>query len=96
MDCGCGQEKSKIHHRLGALALASATSIGKIEMLPAAHAVLPCVLEDNDNLSLKFVLLDSSRKQMLNIREGLTPGKIGNNTRKWTVPQNLNAGIYYI
>ena len=65
-------------------------------MLPAAHAVLPCVLEDNDNLSLKFVLLDSSRKQMLNIGEGLTLGKIGNNTRKWTVPQNLNAGIYYI
>jgi len=55
-----------------------------------------CIMADNDNLSLKFVLLDSSRKQMLTIGQGVTPGKIGNNTRKWTVPQNLNAGIYYI
>lgn len=55
-----------------------------------------CITEDSDNLSLKFVLLDSSRKQMLAIGEGLAPGKIGNNTRKWTVPQNLNTGNYYI
>lgn len=55
-----------------------------------------CIMADSDNLRLKFVLLDSSRKQMQTIGEGLTPGKIGSNSLKWTVPQNLNAGIYYI
>ena len=53
-------------------------------------------MADSDNLRIKFVLLDSSRKQMLTIGEGLPPGTIGSNSRKWTVPQNLNNGIYYI
>jgi hypothetical protein len=55
-----------------------------------------CVMADSDNLRIKFVLLDSSRNQVLKIAESLPPGKIGNNSRKWTVPQNLNDGIYYI
>jgi len=53
-------------------------------------------MTDSDNLTIKFVLLDSSHKQVLTIAEGLPPGAIGNNPRKWTVPQNLNNGIYYI
>jgi hypothetical protein len=55
-----------------------------------------CIMADSDNLRIKLVLLDSSRKQMLTIAESLPPGKIGSNSRKWTVPQNLNNGIYYI
>lgn len=55
-----------------------------------------CIMADSDNLTIKFVLLDSSHKQVLTIAEGLPPGAIGNNPHKWTVPQNLNNGIYYI
>jgi len=55
-----------------------------------------CIMADSDNLGIKFVLLDSSRNQMSTIAEGLPPGNIGNNSRKWTVPQNLNNGVYYI
>ena len=55
-----------------------------------------CIMSDSDNLRIKFSLLDNSRNQILTIAEGLPPGNIGNNSRKWTVPQNLNNGIYYI
>ena len=55
-----------------------------------------CTEAGSNNMKIEFILLDSSRNQMSTIADGLPPGNIGNNSRKWTVPENLNNGTYYI